>query len=54
MITLLLILTAICLIGLVVLIIGGLFTIFWPLALILVIGFVLDLFVIKALITKKK
>jgi len=52
MITLMLILIGICAIGLIVLIIGGLLTVLWPIALILVIGIIIDVLVFKKLIGK--
>lgn len=52
MITLTVILLAVCLIVLVVLAIAGLLTIFWPLALILAIGILIDCLVLKKLIGK--
>ena len=52
MITLFILLTLICLVGLAVLIVGGLFAVFWPLAVILVIGILIDCLVLKKLLGK--
>ena len=53
MITLTLILMAICIVVLVVLAIAGLLAIFWPLAIILGVGILIDCLVLKKLIDRK-
>lgn len=54
MITIMLLLIALCLIGLVVLIVGGLIAIAWPIAVILILGILVDGMVIKHIFKKKK
>ena len=49
MITLLLLLMLLCIIALVVLALGGLLVVCWPLVLILAIGLVIDILVLKAI-----
>ena len=53
MITLLLLLLALLIIAIIVLVIGGLFAIAWPLAIVLIIGLIIDILVIKKLFKKK-
>lgn len=52
MITILLLLIALCLIGILALIIGGLIYVAWPVALILVLGILLDFHFIKKIFFK--
>lgn len=54
MITIMLLLIALCIIGLLVLIVGGLLAIAWPIAVILVLGILIDGIVIKNIFKKKK
>lgn len=53
MITLFLLLMAICVIGIIALCVAGLLVVAWPLAIILGLGVCIDLLVIKNLIKKK-
>ena len=52
MITLFLLLAAICLIGFVILCVAGLLVVAWPLAIIFGVGICVDLLVLKKLIKK--
>lgn len=54
MITLFVLLLAICVIVMVALAIGGLIVVAWPLALILIVGITTDVLVLRHLLVKKK
>jgi len=53
MITLFVLLIAVCLIGFIVLCVAGLLAVAWPLAVILAIGLLVDCLILKKLILKK-
>ena len=54
MITLFILLLAVCIIAVIALAIGGLIVVAWPIALILVVGITTDVLVLKHLLVKKK
>lgn len=54
MITLFILLLAVCIIAVIALAIGGLIVVAWPVALILVVGITTDVLVLKHLLVKKK
>lgn len=54
MITLFILLLAVCIIAVIALAIGGLIVVAWPIALVLVVGITTDVLVLKHLLVKKK
>ncbi len=53
MITIILLLLLLCFVGLAVLIIGGLLAVLWPIAVILILGLVIDMLCLGKLFKKK-